>query len=282
MSWWPAPELSVSLCPWSVSGTGYGGQDFARAIMTTDTFPKEAAVKVHQGGFIIGGAAKGAGMIHPDLATFLCFLTTDARMEMDFLKSALRQAVEGSFNLVSIDGDTSTNDTVLLMASGLVGNEIIVAGSPQAQLFQQALDGLCVYLAREIARDGEGATKLIEVVVKGALNLVDARRAARTVVSSPLVKSAVYGNDPNWGRVAAAVGRSGVEVVESKIDLYLGDMCLLKSGCPQPFDRDKAVELLKGKEVNYTVHLNLGDGAATAWGCDLTEEYVKINSHYTT
>lgn len=259
-----------------------GGHDFARAIMTTDTVPKEAAVKVHQGGFAIGGAAKGAGMIHPDLATFLCFLTTDARVELDFLKSALKQAVDGSFNLVSIDGDTSTNDTVLLMASGLANNEIITAGSAVAASFQAALDRLCIHLAREMARDGEGATKLIEVVVKGALNLTEARQAARTVVSSPLVKSAVYGNDPNWGRVVAAVGRSGVEVVESKIDLYLGDMCLLKAGRPQPFHHDKAVELLKGKEVNYTVHLNLGDGAATAWGCDLTEEYVKINSHYTT
>jgi len=183
---------------------------------------------------------------------------------------------------VSVDGDTSTNDTVLLLANGMAKNELITAGSAQAESFQAALNQLCVYLAREMARDGEGATKLIEVVVRGAKTVADARKAARTVVSSPLVKTAVYGNDPNWGRVVAAVGRSGVEVVESKIELYLGGMCLLKAGRPQQFDHDKAVELLKEKEVNVTVDLGLGDGVATAWGCDLTEEYVKINSHYTT
>jgi glutamate N-acetyltransferase/amino-acid N-acetyltransferase len=198
------------------------------------------------------------------------------------LASSLRQAVDSSFNLVSVDGDTSTNDTVLLLANGMANNELITAGSALAEQFQAALNQLCIFLAREMARDGEGATKLIEVVVRGAKTVADARKAARTVVSSPLVKTAVYGNDPNWGRVVAAVGRSGVEVVESKIDLYLGGMCLLKAGRPQQFDHDEAVELLKEKKVYVTVDLGLGDGVATAWGCDLTEEYVKINSHYTT
>jgi glutamate N-acetyltransferase/amino-acid N-acetyltransferase len=260
--------------------SGDGGHALARAMMTTDTVPKEGAVR--GGGFTIGGVAKGAGMIHPDLATFLCFLATDASVEPDFLKSALRQAADVSFNLVSIDGDTSTNDTVLLLANGLAASEAIAAGSQSAESFQQALNQLCIHLARMMARDGEGATKLLEITVAGAPSLGEARAAARTIVSSPLVKSAVYGNDPNWGRVLAAVGRSGVEVVEAKIDLYLGDICLLKAGRPQPFVHEEAVRRLKRDEVDFVLRLNLGDASATAWGCDLTEEYVKINSHYTT
>jgi len=259
-----------------------GGHELARAIMTTDTVPKETAVKSDEGGFIIGGVAKGAGMIHPDLATFLCFLTTDASTDMDFLKSALRQAADVSFNLVSIDGDTSTNDTVLLMANGLAGGEPISPGSRRGEIFQQALNQLCIHLAKCMARDGEGATKLVEVTVGGAPDVAAARLAARTIVGSPLVKSAIHGNDPNWGRIVAAVGRSGVEVVEAKIDLYLGNLCLLKAGRPQPFDWEEAVRILSGSEVAIVLQLNLGSATATAWGCDLSEEYVTINSHYTT
>ena len=259
-----------------------GGHRLARAIMTTDTVPKETAVRSEEGGFTIGGVAKGAGMIHPDLATFLCFLTTDAGVDLAFLKSALRQAADLSFNTISIDGDTSTNDTVLLLANGVAGGEIISSGSQRAEIFQQALSELCLYLAKATARDGEGATKLVEVTVNGAPSVDEARLAARTVVSSSLVKAAIYGSDPNWGRILAAVGRSGVEVVEAKIDLYLGKLCLLKAGRPQSFDREEAVKLLEGKEISIILELNLGGGTATAWGCDLTEEYVKINSHYTT
>ncbi|MBA7651067.1 Arginine biosynthesis bifunctional protein ArgJ [subsurface metagenome] len=254
------------------------------AIMTTDTIPKETAVAARVDGseFIIGGVAKGSGMIHPDLATFLCFLTTDAAVDIDFLKSALRKAADISFNMVSIDGDTSTNDMVLIMANGLAGNEPILSGSRQADIFQQALDQVCLYLAKSIARDGEGASKLIEVTVKGAVNLDEARLAARTVVNSPLVKAAVHGNDPNWGRIVAAVGRSGVEVVESKIDLYIGGIWLVKDGCPLPFNREEVVNVLRNVEVSIGLQLNLGSGDATAWGCDLSEEYVTINSQYTT
>lgn len=259
-----------------------GGHTLARAIMTTDTVPKEAAIKNDESRFIIGGVAKGAGMMHPVLATLLCFLTTDARVNLDFLKFALRQAVDVSFNMVSIDGDTSTNDTVLLMANGLAGNEPILPGSRQAEVFQQALNQLCIHLAKSIARDGEGATKLIEVTVSGAPDLAAARLAARTVVSSPLVKAAMYGNDPNWGRIVAAVGRSGVKVVEAKIDLYLGNICLVRAGRPQPFEREEAVRVLKEGEVSVDLNLNLGDAMATAWGCDLSEKYVTINSQYTT
>jgi glutamate N-acetyltransferase/amino-acid N-acetyltransferase len=259
-----------------------GGHSLVKAMMTTDTVPKEVAARVGDSGFIIGGVVKGSGMIHPELATMLCFLTTDAAVELDFLKLALRRAVDISFNMVSIDGDTSTNDTVSIMANGLAGNKPISQDSRQASGFQQALDQVCIYLAKSMARDGEGAGKLIEVTVSGAPSVAEARLAARTIVSSSLVKTAVYGNDPNWGRVVAAVGRSGVEVVESKIDLYIGGMCVVKQGTPLPFDKRSVVEILKKSEVSIGLNLNLGKASAIAWGCDLTPDYVIINSEYTT
>ncbi len=259
-----------------------GGHSLVKAMMTTDTVPKEVAARIGDSEFIIGGVAKGSGMIHPELATMLCFLTTDAAIDLDFLKLALRKAADISFNMVSIDGDTSTNDIVLVMANGLAGNKTISQDSRQAGVFQQALDQVCIYLAKSIARDGEGANKLIEVTVSGAPGIAEARLAARTIVSSPLVKTAVYGNDPNWGRILAAVGRSGVEVVESKINLYIGDICVVKGGRPVPFDKRSVVEVLRGSEVSIGLELNLGTALATAWGCDLSEEYVIINSQYTT
>jgi glutamate N-acetyltransferase/amino-acid N-acetyltransferase len=261
-----------------------GGHNFARAIMTTDRVEKEIAVRVKAGGntFFIGGVAKGAGMIHPDMATMLCFLTTDAEVDLEFLRDALKKAVDISFNVISVDGDTSTNDTVLLMANGQSENEPIAADNKYAEVFQQALNRVCIYLAKEVARDGEGATKLIEVTVNGAPTEADARRVARTVISSPLVKTAIYGNDPNWGRVVAAVGRSGVAVEESKLSVYLGNICVFKSGKPQNFNLDKAGAMLNKPEVPIEVQLNLGDASATAWGSDLTEEYIKINAEYTT
>ncbi len=265
-----------------ISLTADGGHHLARAMMTTDTVPKEVAIRADEGRFTIGGVAKGSGMIHPDLATMLCFLTTDAAVELDFLKVALRRAVDVSFNMLSIDGETSPNDMVLVMANGMAGNEPISPGSPQADVFVQMLSEACLYLAKAIARDGEGASKLIEVRVNGAASEAEARRAARTVVSSPLVKAAIHGSDPNWGRIIAAVGRSGVEVVEAKIDLYLGNVCLVQSGHTLPADYGEVAAALRGSEVSITVNLNLGDGAATAWGCDLSEEYVTINSQYTT
>ena len=261
-----------------------GGHELARAIMTTDTVPKETAVAARAGDteFTIGGIAKGSGMIHPDLATMLCFLTTDAAVELDFLKSALRKAADVSFNMISIDGDTSPSDTVLIMANALAGNEPISLGSQQADTFQQALDQVCLFMARAIARDGEGATKLIEVTVNGAISVAEARLAARTIVSSPLVKAAVHGGDPNWGRIITAVGRSGVEVVESKIDLYIGDIGVVVEGRPLPLSQQSLVRVLEQSEVTISLHLNLGTASATAWGCDLSEEYVTINSQYMT
>ncbi len=248
--------------------------------MTTDTIPKEAAASV--GRFVIGGIAKGSGMIHPQMATLLCFLTTDAAVEIDFLESALRQAMDISFNMISVDGDTSTNDTVLIMANGKAGGEVIEWGTGQADAFQQALDQVCLHLAKAVARDGEGASKLIEVTVAGAASVAEARSAARTIVASPLVKAAVHGNDPNWGRILAAVGRSGVEVVEDRIDLSLGDIAVLRGGSPLPYDENDVVAVFEESEVAISLNLNLGGAAATAWGCDLSEEYVTINSQYTT
>jgi glutamate N-acetyltransferase/amino-acid N-acetyltransferase len=183
--------------------------------------------------------------------------------------------VDASFNMISIDGDTSPDDMVLLMANGL-------AGSVPADAFQQALERVCIYLAKCVAGDGEGATKLIEVTVDGAVSLAEARSAARAVVSSSLVKAAVHGADPNWGRVMAAVGRSGVEVEEAKLDLYIGEIPVVKAGRTLSFSKRGVIRLLKGEEVHLSLNLNLGSSSATAWGCDLSEEYVTINSRYMT
>jgi len=221
-------------------------------------------------------------MLHPDMATMLCFLTTDAAVAPDFLKSALREAVALSFNMISVDCDTSTNDMVLIMASGLAGNRPMTLGSRQGKVFRQALDRACVYLAKALARDGEGATKLIEVTVRGAASLADARLAARTIVASPLVKAAVHGGDPNWGRVVAAAGRSGAALEPEKIDLVINGIPILKGGLPLPYKEAAVARSLGGVDIIIDLNLNLGGGAATAWGCDLSEEYVAINSQYMT
>jgi glutamate N-acetyltransferase/amino-acid N-acetyltransferase len=267
-----------------ISLSDSGGHELARAIMTTDTFPKESAVAVRSGELhcTVAGVAKGSGMIHPNLATLLCFLTTDAAVDPAFLDLALRRSAKVSFNMVSVDGDTSPSDSLLIMANGSAGNAPLVEGTAPAKVFQEALDQVCIYLAKSIARDGEGATRLIEVNVNGAVSQADAVAAARTVASSPLLKAAVYGCDPNWGRVVAAVGRSGAEVEEATLDVCIGDVLLLKAGTPQPFDEDTVVQVLKGSEVPIAIDLNRGTASATAWGCDLTEEYVLINSRYTT
>ena len=261
-----------------------GGHNLARAILTTDSRPKEGSVSFDVRGktVTIGGIAKGSGMIHPNMATMLCFLTTDGEVGGSYLQSALKRAADSTFNMLSVDGDSSTNDTVLICANGSAGAGAIEKGSPEGELFGQALDQMCAYLAKEIARDGEGASKLIEVTVEGAVNTAAARMAARTVVSSTLVKSAVHGADPNWGRIIAALGRSGADVEESKIALYVNDVCIMEGGRPIPFHRDGVVVLMQGAEVSFRVDLNLGEGQATAWGCDLSEEYVTFNSAYTT
>jgi glutamate N-acetyltransferase/amino-acid N-acetyltransferase len=261
-----------------------GGHQLARAMMTTDTRPKEAAVTFQVEGrpVHLGGVAKGSGMIHPNMATMLAFVATDAAVEPRFLQTALREVADASFNMLTVDGDSSTNDTLLVLANGMAGNRPITASSPGAGIFKEALLQLCVHLTRELARDGEGASRLIVVEVNGARNSQDARRAARTIAASSLVKSAVYGSDPNWGRVLAALGRSGAAVDENQIDLFINGVCIMEGGKPIPFHRDAVVALMRGPEVSFRLQLNLGEGQATAWGCDLTEQYVIINSAYTT
>ena len=261
-----------------------GGHAVARAMMTTDTRTKEVAVSFELEGHPvrIGGVAKGSGMIHPNMATMLAFVTTDAKVEADFLQTTLAEVAGASFNMLTVDGDTSTNDTLLVLANGLAGNPTIDANSPDAGTFREALSQVCIHLTRELARDGEGASRLIIVEVAGARDRDDARKAARTVASSNLVKSAVNGADPNWGRVMMALGRSGAAADETKIDLFVNGVCIMEAGSPIPFHRDAVVSQMQGPEVTFRLQLNLGDGEAIAWGCDLTEEYVIINSAYTT
>ena len=280
-------ELPMSLIKTGLENiqiTGDGGHELARAMMTTDTRPKEVAVSFELDGRQVqmGGVTKGSGMIHPNMATMLSFVTTDAAVEKQFLDAALREVADASFNMMTVDGDTSTNDTLLVLANGLAENRPVDASSPDAPVFKEALMEVCVHLAKEMARDGEGATRLITVEVLGATDVADARKAARTIASSNLVKSAVYGSDPNWGRVMMALGRSGADVEETKVDLFVNDVCIMEEGKPVPFHRDVVVALMRGPEVTFRLNLNLGNGEATAWGCDLTEEYVIINSAYTT
>ena len=268
----------------SISLDDNGGHEFAQAIMTTDISTKEFAVTFDIQGenITLGGCAKGAGMVHPNMATMLCFLTTDASVESSFLTSVLKRAVGDSFNLISVDNDTSTNDSVLLLANGAKGLPPIVEGTEEAEIFEKALLIVCKELAKMVARDAEGATKLIETTVDGAESLSDARLAARSVVSSILVKTAVFGNDPNWGRVMMALGKSGANIEESKVSLYINDVCIMESGLPIPFFKEAVTANMRKPEVKFQVQLNLGTESATAWGCDMSPEYVTFNSAYST
>jgi len=261
-----------------------GGGRFAHAIMTTDTVPKQAAAVFTSGGreYRVGGCAKGSGMIHPNLATMLAFLTSDAPVERAFLEETLRSAADASFHMITVDGDTSPNDTLLILANGAAGGATLREGVEGAAQFREAVVKVCVELAKAIARDAEGATKLIEIKVVGAKSLDDARTAARTVAGSSLVKSAVYGNDPNWGRVLAAVARSGAAVEEEATNLFWQGVCVFRRGRPLAYDEKALSAATKNDEVRIRVDLGLGRARAVAWGCDLTEEYVRINSEYTT
>ena len=260
-----------------------GGNDFARANMTTDTYAKEIAVHFRAGGrvYTLGGCAKGSGMIHPDMATMFCWLTTDAPVQRRFLRAALGRAVDVSLNMVSVDGDTSTSDTVAILANGAAGGPAIGAGTSGAAAFERALTYACTHLARLLARDGEGAEKLIEVRIEGAASRAQARAAARAVTASPLVKSAVHGNDPNWGRILMAVGRSGARVNLERARVWLGPIAVYRRG-PLAFDEDAASAYLRNEEVSLRADLGAGAARAVAWGCDLTPQYVHINSDYTT
>ena len=261
-----------------------GGEAFARSIMTTDTRAKYIAASFEADGrtFTIGGVAKGVGMIHPDMATMLSFITTDADVEGEHLQTALSDAVNLSFNMVDVDGDQSTNDTVLLLANGAAGGDRIDGVGGAGAAFQEALNAVCTYLAKELVRDGEGAGHVIEVNVDGAKSDSDARRAAREISSSNLVKAMVHGRDPNWGRIMMAVGKSGIDLDESKIDIFINGIHIVHEGKAIPYFADAVSAGMVADEVDFRVALNIGDGSARAWGSDLTEEYVTFNSAYST
>ena len=261
-----------------------GGSEFARAIMTTDTRPKEVAVSLEIAGrrVTVGGAAKGVGMIHPNMATMLCFISTDAPVERGFLSDALREAVDASFNMIDVDGDQSTNDTVILMANGAAGGTEITAGLEGADALREALGYVSTELAKELARDGEGAQRLIEATVEGARSLRQARKAAREIAGSLLVKAMVHGRDPNWGRVMMALGKSGIDFEESQVDIFINDIHIVHEGKAVAYLRDAVVSAMSVPDVRIRVNVNTGSAVAAAWGCDLTEEYVTFNSAYST
>lgn len=260
-----------------------GGPSFSRAIITTDTHAKTMAVRFRAGGreYTMGAVAKGSGMIHPDMATMFCFLTTDAAVDAAFLRDAQRRAVADSLNMISVDNDTSTSDTTAIFANGAAGGPIIGADHAAAKAFEAALRYVYVRMARMLARDGEGAEKLIEVRIEGAATEREARAAARTVSASPLVKTAVHGNDPNWGRLMMAVGRSYARIDLDRARAWLGEIAVYNRGIVA-FDEGAASEYLRSEEVLLRVDLGAGRASATAWGCDMTPEYVHINSDYTT
>jgi glutamate N-acetyltransferase/amino-acid N-acetyltransferase len=283
----PLPvDKATSAIPDLVKGLREKGwKDAEEAIMTTDAFPKMAGVKIDINGkdVTILGIGKGAGMIHPNMATMLCFVATDCAVSPGLLDKALRKAVDLSFNSITVDGDTSTNDTVLILANGIAGNRPLTARSKDMERFQEALNYATRELAKMIVKDGEGATKVIEVNVRGATSKTAAKKAANAIGRSNLVKTAFFGMDPNWGRIAAAVGYSGINVIPERMHISFNDVQVVKDGlCVGGDWEKKAREAMKGSEVKVTVDLKMGKGEATVWASDLTYEYVKINASYRT
>ena len=274
--------------PRLVEGLGNHSSYAAEGIMTTDTKEKTVALKFNVGKTEcrIGGIAKGSGMIHPDMATMLVFITTDCAISSEMLRRALSTDIKTTFNMLSIDGDTSTNDMVTVMANGMAGNEIIVAENADYKAFMEALNTVNVSLCRMIAADGEGATKLLECKVAGAKTEEAAKKAAKAVICSSLVKAAMFGADANWGRVLCAIGYSGADTDVNKIDVRFvsgaGEILVCKDGAGVEFSEEKAKEILLRDEIEIAVDLNDGEADATAWGCDLTYDYVKINGDYRT
>jgi glutamate N-acetyltransferase/amino-acid N-acetyltransferase len=268
----------------SIVLTHAGGPAFARAIMTTDTVPKEFAVSVSANTrtFTVAGCCKGSGMIHPDMATMLAYVTTDAPVSESFLRGLVTEVADATFNMVTVDGDTSCSDTLLVFANGAAGGEAIGESHEDAPLLREALLRVCTELSRKLARDGEGAAHLLTVEVTGAASFDDARMVAKTIANSPLVKTAVAGHDPNWGRVLVAAGRAGARVEERKASLWMQGCVLFDRGRPVPFTEADMRQRLEAEEVQVRLDLGLGEGSATAWGCDLTTDYVHINADYTT
>ena len=266
-----------------------GGHNAGEAIMTTDTFPKNLAVKIEIGGkeVTIAGIAKGSGMIHPDMATMLAFLVTDISIDKKLLQKVFSKSTDDSYNMVSVDGDTSTNDMAGILANGAAGNtKITDENSEEFKIFKEALNFVNKELAKSIAKDGEGATKLIEVTTKNARTMEDAKKVSKSVITSSLFKAAVFGSDANWGRILCAVGYSGAELIVDKIEIFIkGEDKIIqvaKNGMGIDFGEEKVEKILKEEKVGVIVNLNDGNYDATAWGCDLTYDYVKINADYRT
>nr|WP_051023163.1 bifunctional glutamate N-acetyltransferase/amino-acid acetyltransferase ArgJ [Calidifontibacillus oryziterrae] len=264
------------------SSSAEGGEQFSRAILTTDLVQKTTCyqTEINNKKITVAGAAKGSGMIKPNMATMLGFITTDAAIDSGNLQTALSDITNKTFNRITVDGDTSTNDTVIVLANGLAENDLLTPEHPDWNLFYAALEKACEDLAKEIARDGEGATKLVEVNVVGALNEDDAGIIAKTIVGSSLVKTAVHGADANWGRIICAVGYSGVEINPDTVDVFIGDIQMLKNSQPIPFSEEDATVYLKGNEITIKVDLHMGEATGKAWGCDLSYDYVRINASY--
>lgn len=262
------------------------GAEAAKAIMTTDTKPKEAAVSLQLGGktVTIGGMCKGSGMIHPNMCTMLSFITTDAAISRELLLKALREDVEDTYNMISVDGDTSTNDTVLLLANGMAGNPEICQENEDYEAFCKALHYVNETLAKKIAGDGEGCTALFEVQIKGAATKEEAKILAKSVITSNLTKAAIFGHDANWGRILCAMGYSGVQFDPEKVDLYFesaaGSMQIIENGVALDYSEEEATKILSCPEVTAIADVKMGQETATAWGCDLTFDYVKINADY--
>jgi len=262
-----------------------GGHDAATAILTTDLTTKEAAYSARIGGktITVGGMAKGSGMIHPDMATMLAYVTTDAAIEQPALQQALAAAVAKSFNCISVDGDSSTNDTVLCLANGLAGNPVLRKRSAALAVFRQLLDRVCLDLAMKIIRDGEGVTKVVKLAVTGAKTPADAKQIAKTIGTSLLVKTALFGEDANWGRIAAALGRAGVAIDPQRIGLAFDGIPMMKAGCPLGASAQRKIDrIVKNREFTVTISVGQGTASATLWITDLSYEYVKINASYRT
>ena len=277
----PMDTLKNGLSKIVVNGNA---DDFAKAILTTDTATKTIAVTEIFGRDVVtmAGVAKGSGMIHPNMATMLGFITCDANISSDTLQLALSQNVEKTFNQITVDGDTSTNDMVLVMSNGCTLNEEILPDTPEFDKFSKMLNFVMQELAKKIAKDGEGANKLIQVDVVNAPNALDARMMAKSVVGSSLVKTAIFGEDPNWGRILAAVGYAGVDVPVDNVDIMLGGLPVMLASSPVSFDDEEMKDIMHDDEVTITVDLHAGHEKGTAWGCDLSYGYVKINALYHT
>ena len=262
------------------------GHDAALAIMTTDTVEKEMAVEIEIGGktVTIGGMSKGSGMIPPNMCTMLAFITTDAAITKEALQKALSEDVEDTYNMISVDGDTSTNDTAILLANGLAGNQEITYASPEYETFKEALHMVNETLAKKMAGDGEGATALFEVKVVGAESIKQAKTLAKSVVCSNLTKAAIAGHDANWGRILCAMGYSGVQFDPEKVDLFFeskaGKLQIIENGVATDYSEEVATKILSEPEITATADIKMGDYSATAWGCDLTHEYININADY--